>query len=304
MSSDITGAQICNSPLNHSHAKMMYSFGRAERFPKNAILGSGCQSIYNLPPVANKRSASIGFGNKSDFTKENTGKCSSFYNYVSMFDQTKYRPYRYTFGIGREKLLKSYDKCVPGPGKYLTTKPFGSGSPKYTIRGGPSGRTLNQFKNDSPGPGAYKPHLYINPNGTFLSSNFRNVVSVDFGADHSQRFNTEGNPTPSPADYEKKSLIGKIFESRFKSTHGISMAMKYRSIDSRNNYPGPGAYGAFSEFGIYGNPLLPNIRRKRADGGDSNNQSINNARTISGYQEKEEKENEIKEEPENEKQEK
>ena len=46
-------------------------------------------------------------------------------------------------------------------------------------------------------------------------------------------------------------MFGKIFDSRFRSTNGISMRPKFKIQDSRDCYPGPGAYKFFSEFGIY-----------------------------------------------------
>ena len=46
-------------------------------------------------------------------------------------------------------------------------------------------------------------------------------------------------------------MFGTIFDSRFRSHNGITMRPKYKVLDSRDNYPGPGAYKFFSEFGIY-----------------------------------------------------
>ena len=65
----ISGEPICNSPLNHSKSKYMYSFGRAQRFPKISNAFSG-QFFYNLPSMKMKRSTSIGYGTKYDFTKD------------------------------------------------------------------------------------------------------------------------------------------------------------------------------------------------------------------------------------------
>ena len=46
-------------------------------------------------------------------------------------------------------------------------------------------------------------------------------------------------------------MFGKIYDSKFRSTNGISMRPKFKIKDSRDLYPGPGAYKFFSEFGIY-----------------------------------------------------
>ena len=64
-----SGAEISRSPLNNSKAHQMYSFPKAERFPK--IKSSDhTDAIYNLPDVRSKRTTSLGFGNKSDFKQK------------------------------------------------------------------------------------------------------------------------------------------------------------------------------------------------------------------------------------------
>ena len=53
--------------------------------------------------------------------------------------------------------------------------------------------------------------------------------------------------------------MGKVFESKYRSYGGITISPKTKNIDSRDNYPGPGAYTTFSEFGIYNScPTMPN----------------------------------------------
>ena len=44
--------------------------------------------------------------------------------------------------------------------------------------------------------------------------------------------------------------MGINFNSKFRSGKLISMSQKFRIKDSRENYPGPGSYLRFSEFGI------------------------------------------------------
>ncbi len=102
-----------------------------------------------------------------------------------------------------------------------------------------------------PGPGAYSPVTKINPEGTYIVSKNENVHPVEFSKDKTERFNYHHEITPGPSDYRKSSMFGKIFESRFRSTNGISMRPKFKYTDSRLYYPGPGAYKFFSEFGIY-----------------------------------------------------
>ena len=57
--------------------------------------------------------------------------------------------------------------------------------------------------------------------------------------------------TPGRSDYKKGSMFGQIFDSRFRSTNGITMRPKLKIQDSRDCYPGPGAYKAFSEFSMF-----------------------------------------------------
>lgn len=47
--------------------------------------------------------------------------------------------------------------------------------------------------------------------------------------------------------------MGENFDSKFKSTHGRTIMGRIKPYDSRSNYPGPGMYRCFSEFGIYEN---------------------------------------------------
>ena len=44
--------------------------------------------------------------------------------------------------------------------------------------------------------------------------------------------------------------MGLNFNSKYRSGKLISMSQKFRYKDSREKYPGPGAYIRFSEFGI------------------------------------------------------
>ena len=73
--------------------------------------------------------------------------------------------------------------------------------------------------------------------------------------DNAQEVNVEVEPAMSQEEIQAQidqlnAEIGKI-QSKFRSTNGISMSPKFKIIDSRDCYPGPGAYRSFSEFGIY-----------------------------------------------------
>ena len=245
----ISGEPICNSPLNHSKSKYMYSFGKAQRFPiiNRAYGGS---FFYNLPSMKTKRSTSIGYGTKYDFTRDAKSKSPVFYNYKSDFDQKNPSGPRYSFGLGRDRMYKSTDIPGPGPANYNVLKPFGRDGIKYTMRI-KYNRSSSMVNIGSPGPGAYSAVTKINPNGTYIVSKNENVHPVEFSKDKTERFNYHYEVTPGPSDYKKGSTFGKIFDSKFRSTNGITMRPKFKIMDSRDCYPGPGAYKYFSEFGIY-----------------------------------------------------
>ena len=59
------------------------------------------------------------------------------------------------------------------------------------------------------------------------------------------------NNNPGTSDYEQKELIGRIFNSKFRSSEGKTMYGRYKIADKKANEPGPGQYRVFSEFGIY-----------------------------------------------------
>ena len=245
----ISGEPICNSPLNHSKSKYMYSFGKAQRFPSIGR-NLGGTFFYNLPEVRMKRSTSIGYGNKYDFTLDAKSKSPVFYNYKSDFDPKNPNGPQYSFGLGRDRMYKSFDMAGPGPAKYNTLKPFGSNGIKYSMRIKLK-KSSSTDNLGSPGPGAYSIITKINPDGIFTVSKYENVHPVEFSKDKSKRFDYQYDITPGPSDYKKGSMFGKIFDSRFRSTNGISMRPKFKIQDSRDCYPGPGAYKFFSEFGIY-----------------------------------------------------
>ena len=53
--------------------------------------------------------------------------------------------------------------------------------------------------------------------------------------------------------------MGNIYNSKFRSGHYITMSKRLQKCGYKNNYPGPGSYLRFSEFGI----LVPKDYKKR-----------------------------------------
>ena len=66
-----------------------------------------------------------------------------------------------------------------------------------------------------------------------------------------------GNPAPN-AYFADKVLMGNIYNSKFRSGHYITISKRLKKCGYKNDYPGPGSYLRFSQFGI----LVPkNYRR-------------------------------------------
>lgn len=255
----IVGVQICNSQVNLSPTKMMYSFSRAERFPK-IVQGCGSGTLYNLPPIRVKRGASMGYGRKYDFIKDAKRSCPSIYNSQSDFDLKHPNAPCFSFGVSRDHMKDFNNSFIPGPGNYKVRTNLGSNAPKYSMKGSKSMADISKTKNDTPGPDYYFPKFSINPRGKFYCSKYKNVISVDFGKLDTDRLKIKKDNSPSPFSYNMHDLIGKVFESKFKSTNGISMGRRLMK-ESRNDVPGPGAYCSYSEFGVYGDPR----KKKRTD---------------------------------------
>ena len=240
--SDITGMLISNNQQNHSISKQMYSFPKSLRFPKSKNISSET-FYYNLPSFLSNRSTSLGYGNKSDFTKGKNNNVP-FYKIFRLFDK-KSGP-RYSFG--NSKFNKIKDDCSPGPGKYNVSNIFGNDAPKYSFQG------RNKFQNYSmsenfPGPGSYNNNIHKR---YIFNSKYINFPFIGFTKE--SRMKSYNNNIPGPNSYKSENLIngGKnIFNSRFKSNLGRSIFAKHGNYFLINDNPGPGSYDSFSEFGIY-----------------------------------------------------
>ena len=56
--------EIRNNPINNSTSKMLYSFPKGKRFPKDNVIDL---PFYDLPDIRSKRTTSMGYGSKSRF---------------------------------------------------------------------------------------------------------------------------------------------------------------------------------------------------------------------------------------------
>lgn len=109
MSYEIPFAETVNkSSLNHSTAKMMFSFPKTERFNYGYGKNSSKTFLYNIPDLGYNKGTSIGYGRKSDFTKVSDIHKSPFYTYEDGFDPKISGKPAFTFGVSRH----CFDKVV------------------------------------------------------------------------------------------------------------------------------------------------------------------------------------------------
>ena len=187
--------KIVNHQENNSPTKFMYSFGRARRFPPLDRRGFS-DSLYNFPKMGKAQKVGIGYGNKSDFTKNPL--ITEIVGVKRDFDSdSKPRGASYSFGQSRDKFLKVVcpgykyiDKNIPGPAKYNSfLNTMGNmGSPAYTIRAKCGEFDWNNKLMENPGPGSYNSIVKINVKGKFPLSKFPNIQSRNFGIDKIDRF--------------------------------------------------------------------------------------------------------------------
>lgn len=185
--------EIVNHLQNTSDTKYMYSFGKAKRFRTIDRRGKS-DSLYTLPSTKMTRNAGIGYGKKYDFFKENH-KITEFISIKRSYDPNYYPGYKYSFGLGREKLKKRVTTGfkiiddIPGPDKYDILKTIGADSPKYTFRK-LCGKTfwVNKYM-DNPSAAEYNIPSCFNKKGKFYNSKICNVKGAAFSKDHSNRWN-------------------------------------------------------------------------------------------------------------------
>lgn len=252
-----TQEQIVHHVENASPTKFMYSFGKAPRFKPINKKGK-CDTFYELPSCKMSRTCSMGFGIKSDFTKDNY-RGTEYISIKRDFDKGNQRGLKYSFGLSRDKFAKqvcpgyaNLDKNVPGPAKYNVIKTTGSESPYYTLHIKCGYDKWVNRKMNNPGPGTYEPVVRINSEGKYPLSKISNIKANNFGIAKEDRWRGyKGNGVPGPNAYKAdKTLMGDIYNSKYQSGPLITMASHLPKFGYKNDYPGPGYYLKFSEFGI------------------------------------------------------
>jgi len=249
--------QICNSPLNNSKTKMLWSF------PKNSkeiyVRKSDCnQAFYDLPSVKSTRTAGFGYGTKLDFTKSaiNNPPPNS-YELKSDFN-TKRKGY--SFGLSRDAMQVSGgqfvgDKNSPGPGAY-DTREVGKTKISFSFRPRTTTDNLTSPK-FVPGPGAYPQLETLTSKGKYFVSKFKGSGATLIAPARSKRFTELKSANPGPGTYDPASAItkdGSYFVSKFHSSFCRTFSHSMRKNASLNTMaatPGPGSYKLPSDFGHY-----------------------------------------------------
>ena len=203
------------------------------------------------------------------FVPKDSENIPACYNYRYGVESKQPSSPKYSFGLGRDYIKDNFeDKSIPGPGKYYSSlKSIGKEGPKYSMKGKYNNSLYGSC--DSPGPAAYDPHTKMTSKGVFGIAGYKNVQSYDFskGGD---RFSYKFERTPGPSEYKNnKSMFGNIYDSRFKSTHGIQMSFKHE-IKDKENYPGTGAYERYGDFYKYNDHFWDSSNNKKNNKKNSN----------------------------------
>lgn len=255
-----TCQEINQSLTNNSKSKQLWSFAKADRFPK---IQTYTDNIV-FPSLSNKfnfeKGASIGYGGRSNYwLRHRTNKTDKFYDLPSDFNKDKRvnNSGSPCFSFGRKPLnvLKLCDKNVkfnyqpgfPGPGDYnIETL---NNAPKFSLKGR---NFYNKKVMKIPAPGIYDVLREVNSTGKYAKSSKSNLKQTIFGNQKEKRFSDiiKQEVTPGPGNYNTN--LGLAYNAeKLKSIRSRSSS----DIKFRNSHleiiPGPGQYKLPSEFGYY-----------------------------------------------------
>ena len=252
-----------NSSLNTSTTKQAYSFGKAIRFKSNSKSDFSFH-FYDLPSLQNKRSTSLGYGKKGDYSRNLGCGSNKLSPPVSYFDPKNHNSPAFSFGM--EKRLKKFKDFTPGP-KYLCRISFEKGVPSFIF--GKEG--LNNYKKMKKSYSFIGPGSYFNEKNHELSksftSNLANSGNIIIG--HEKRFrNFLKDTTPGPGQYNIPGLInetGFLYNSKYNSIPAKSfIGSKNNKINKRIDFsPGPGQYNFFSIFEGYSKEYVDNKKKQK-----------------------------------------
>lgn len=254
-----TPAQICNSPLNSSRAKMQFSFPKASK--EIYVKKSNCdKAFYDLPLARSTRTAGFGYGTKLDFTKSvSSNPAPTAYELKSAFEGNNKKK-GYSFGLSREAMQVTGSQFVgekksPGPAAY-DVRETNKAKISYSFRPRTTIEALVSPKY-VPGPGTYPIPETINARGNYHNSKFTDSRATLISPPRSKRFVELKPGNPGPGTYENSGTLnpnGSYYLSKFRSSFCRTFSHSMRKDTSNPSFvgsPGPGSYKIPSEFGHY-----------------------------------------------------
>ena len=262
-----TPEQVHFSTINNSTSKQWFGFGKEERFPK---IKARTDCIYNIPSTKMNRTAGFGYGTRSDFTKKpgRRGITAEFYKVLRDYDDypNHIRGFSFKFGPGRNEIKingQVYKNNVPGPGNYPQAKRFklGNGGPSITLKGKLHYDYNIKRNKGMPGPGTYNPVTEINKDGKYADSKIRNMRVYSFAS--GDRFKFYDNKVPGPC-YNLPSSFGYQYNSKYHNDRNTVLTGRIHYYKSKDDFPGPGSYIPFSEFGVMISKYAAASRKKKA----------------------------------------
>ena len=261
-----TPEQVHYSTINNSTSKQWFGFGKEERFPK---IKARTDCIYNIPTTKMNRTAGFGYGTRSDFTKKpgRRGITAEFYKVLRDYDDypNHIRGLSFKFGPGRNEIKingQIYKNNVPGPGNYPQAKRFklGNGGPSITLKGKLHYDYNIKRNKGMPGPGTYNPVTEINKDGKYADSKIRNMRVYSFAS--GDRFKFYDNKVPGPC-YDLPSSFGYQYNSKYHNDRNTVLTGRIHYYKSKDDFPGPGSYIPFSEFGVMISKYAAASRKKK-----------------------------------------
>ncbi|CAD8073233.1 unnamed protein product [Paramecium sonneborni] len=245
--------KIVHDQLNRSHAKQQYTFSKAQRFQKPKE--SYCSMQFydsQIQTQLNKRSAALGFGSKSDFTKKDKYIPGPTDYNIKLQPKPGVK-----FAFGRDEMLSKglhgRPNTNPAPNLYqvkdiITTLKYSMGE-----------RTLAKhiyLESTTPAPGRYNVGGFSQKGNYFIckyKSSGAPVISPSTA--QSQRL----KKIPGPGTYDPPGDIGdprNYLPSQYSTRSGFRFGYQERQTQEIKNkqFPGPGTYQLPSEFGDFEYP--------------------------------------------------
>ncbi|CAD8063195.1 unnamed protein product [Paramecium primaurelia] len=242
--------RIIHDQINRSHAKQQYTFSKAQRFSKPKE--SYCSMQFydsQIQTQLSKRSAALGFGIKSDFTKRDKYIPGPTDYNIKLQPKPGVK-----FAYGRDETLSKglhgRPNTNPAPNLYqvkdiITTY-------KYSMGERTSAKHI-YLESTTPAPGRYNVGGFSQKGNYFIGkykSSGAPVISPSTA--QSQRI----KKVPGPGTYDPPGDIGdprNYLPSQYSTRSGNRFGYQERQTQEIKNklFPGPGTYQIPSEFGDF-----------------------------------------------------